>query len=241
MTLALLLLLAQSPQAALARGYRGPEGQRVEVVTLLPLAEHRALVRISGAGSPADGLVLEALVTESSRGVRTHTARVRGADWVVLRLEEGRGEANAPDTAAFTVKFDEAAKVEPAPLIELHLAQRERGELALLAKKPFPHLVQKYEAAASAAVAKTCDGRLGFTFAWATFSDEVMAEVDAWKACEGLVVALRGRCGATKGLTRLVCRMGAQPALERAGDTLTFTTTPKGAATGAAFVRQHLE
>jgi hypothetical protein len=126
-------------------------------------------------------------------------------------------------------------------VIEAHLAQRDRGELALLAKKPWPALTKKYEAAAAAAVAKTCGGALTFTFAWATFPDEFMAETDAWAACAPLVTKLGARCGALKGVTRLVCQAGPQHALERAGTTLTFTTTPKGAATGPAFIQKHLE
>lgn len=237
-----LLLAAEPPVEALgAKAYKGPEGQLVEVVTLKPLDAKRALVRITGAGSPADGLVL----ATSIDAARAFTARIRGADWVVLRLDEGRGTAAPPDVKEFRLKFDEAAtgRVDATDLVAKHQAQRESGELAMLAKKEFPILVKKYEGKAAEAVAalgRKCGAAPSFSFTWWTFSDADMGELDAWAACKPLVAALEGRCAAAKGVTKLACRMGPKLALERTGDTLTFTTTAKGAADGAAFVSSQL-
>ena len=237
-----VVAFAQPFEAASLKSYQGPEGQRVEVLLLKPLKDQRAFVRVTGANSPVDGLVLPAKSTDAGpQRTRAFTTRLRGADWEVLRLDEGRGEVFAPEVKSFPVKFVEG-KADAAELITTHQAQWKSGELAMAAKKEFPFLVTKYEAKATAAtlaLGKSCRARLSFTFAWATFSDADMSDLDAWSLCQPLVNALSKQCSAVQGVTKLVCRRGAELGFERTADTVTFTTTQQGAS-ATAFVTGRL-
>ncbi len=238
--------LAQPFEAASVKAYKGPEGQLVEVVLLKPIKDQRALVRVSGADSPADGLVVPASIAEGGANrERGFTARIHGADWTLLRLGEGQGSVYAPDVKEFAVKFDEAAtaKANAADLISKHQEQWASGAITLLAKKEFPNLLKKYQAKAVLAnqeLGKACGLRLDFGFAWETFSDADMENLDVWSLCQPLVTVLRTRCGALKDVRKMVCKRGPAFAFDRKDETLTFTTTEKGASEGAAFLIRQL-
>jgi hypothetical protein len=217
---------AQVLEADSVKRYSGPDGQLVEVVRLKPLSAQKALIRITGASSPADGLVLPVELNGPS-----YTARIRGSDWNLLRLEDGSGTVYAPDTKEFRVKYT-AGKSDAAELISAHQAQRTSGAIALLAKKEFPFLVKKYEGKAATAVAelnRTCGATLAFTFTWATFSDDDMSNLDVWSLCAPIVTALKNTCAVTKGVTTLACQRGAKAAIERSPERITFTTAAQPA------------
>jgi len=224
--LPMLLLTLAALEPASLKVFKGTEGQRVDVLAVKPVAEGRALIRVRASGSPFDGLVLEGK-SKDGRVAVTY----RGSEWTVLNTTDGRGRAFFPEVKEFTVKFDEEAtgQVDPAALIADHAKQKASGELAMFAKKAYPHLTRKYEAKASAAF--TCPGST-FRFDWASFTDDDMDNLDAYALCEPLAKAKCARLKASK----VVCRMGPAFAVTRADDTLTFTTTAKGAADGASFL-----
>lgn len=233
------------PAVATARAYKGPEGQRVELVTLQPPSAGRALVRFAGTGSPHDGLVLDATVRDEARSVRSVVTRFRGGDYVLLRLEAGTGRANFPEVSPFPVRYDEADAGQPdaSALFAAQEPQRASGALALFAKREFPHLTAKYDAKAAAALAKLnerCGSKATFAFRWADFTDEDMEEHDVFALCQPLFPTLESRCAVAKGHATLVCARGDALRLTRDAGTLVFTTTAKGKAEGGAFLAAQL-
>lgn len=236
LTLVSWTAFAQGLEADSVKSYAGPDGQLVEVVRLKPLKAQQALLRVTGASSPADGLVLPAVLAGGA-----FTVRIRGGDWNLLRLEEGTGTGTvyAPDAKEFRVKFT-AGKSDAAELLSAHQAQLESGAIALLAKKEFPFLVKKYEGKAATAVAelnKACGAKLDFTFSWATFSDDDMSNLDAWSLCAPFVTALKSSCAATKGVTAIACRRGTKAAVERSPERITFTTAAEPATNVSALLK----
>lgn len=246
--LLLVALLAAAPALALeaadSKVYRGSDGQLVEVVTLEPRTSAEVLIRVRGTRSEHDGLALRCAVKQDAHGT-DYVTRYQGSDYGVLIEREGSYEAFLPGTRSFRVKFDQAAtdKVSGEDVLAAHQQQLESGRLVAFQKKPWPFLEKKYTARATqavAALAQRCGTAPAFTFDWKSFGDEEMAELDVWAACAPLVTATQNRCASVKGLSTLVCRFGPALGLERGGDTLTFTTTRKGAAEGPSFLNRKL-
>ena len=233
--------VAAAPEVASLKVYQGHDGQVVEVATLEPVKARAALLRLRGANSGFDGLVLRG--TLEARGA--FVTRIHGGEWTVLRLTDGRGTVYAEGTSPFEVAFHETGTPALAEALRsAHQQQTASGELAMLAKKEFPFLVKKYEAQAAAAVAglnQACGTRATFAFRWVTFSDEDMADLDAWALCAPVLTAARGHCAAVKDITSFACGRGAKFDLRREAGTVTFTTTEKGKADGPAFVSSALE
>jgi hypothetical protein len=211
----------------------------LELAMLEPVRDRQALVRIVAANSELDGLVLRGVL--DARGA--FVTRIHGADWTLLRLTEGRGSVTAPG-AEFTVTFAASEPASPGDdLRAAHERQLASGALALLAKKPFPFLVRKYEAKAATTLAglnAACGTHASFAFDWATFADDDMAELDVWALCEPLLAVAQSRCKAVAGIVTLTCRRGATFDLARGADQLTFTTTEKGKAEGRAWLTSAL-
>jgi hypothetical protein len=237
---------AQGLEVASAKSYKGTEGQYVDVLTLKPVAQNSALVRVRSSGSPFDGLVLPCSIEPRDRNERGFVTRFHGGALGLLRLGDGAGRVYFPEVRDFAVKFDEAAtaKLEPAKVLAAHQQQRAAGELAMFEKREYPNLVAKYEAKAAAAtdeLNRACGTSARFSFRWSSFTDADMDDVDGWSACQPLLTLLKSRCAAAKGLSKLVCQMGPKLELTRGADgTLTFTTTAKGQAEGPAFLSTQL-
>ncbi|CAM4505617.1 hypothetical protein [Corallococcus exiguus] len=235
---------AHSLEAVAGKVYRGTDGQSVEVVTLEPRTASEVLIRVRGTDSEEDGIALRATLKRHSRGA-DYVTRHRGGDYVILLQRDGRYEAVLPGVQAFPVKFNQDATDEAstAEVLTAHQQQLESGRIAAFQKKAWPHLEKKYTARAGEAVAalnKACGTSSTFTFEWKSFSDEVMAELDVWAACAPLASRAQAHCASVKTVTSLVCRFGPTLGLERGKDTLTFTTTPKGAAEGPAVLDRNL-
>ncbi len=235
--------LAMAEPGAALRSYKGGDGQRVELALLTPLKDNRALLRILNAASPIDGLVLDAKVV--AQGTRFEV-RLRGADWILLQADNGKGTVYPPDVKEFQVKFDESPTepVDEKKMLELQSAQRARGELAMAAKKPFPFLVKKYETKAAAALSelqRRCKSTASFAFEWATFSDSDMESVDAFAVCQPLFAVLGSRCSLAATVKKLSCAMGASMGLEREAEQIRFVTTSTGAAGGQSFLNGKLK
>ncbi|RKH66147.1 hypothetical protein [Corallococcus llansteffanensis] len=231
---------AQSLEAAASKVYRGNDGQTVEVVTLEPRTSSEALIRVRGTDSEHDGITLKCTVKKLSRGA-DYVTRYHGDDYTVLVQRDGVHEASLPGAPSFRVKFNQEAtdRFAAGEVLAAHQQQRESGQLAAFQKKPWPHLEKKYAARATEAVAalqKRCGVAPSFTFDWKSFGDEQMAELDVWAACAPLATQAGKHCASVKDARALVCRFGPTLGFERAGDTLTFTTTNKGAAEGPAFL-----
>lgn len=190
------------------RLYAGPDGQLVEIAKLSPTA---ALVRVTKSGSPHDGLVLRCETDERSG---RFTTRYHGGDWTVVALNgNGAGEAFVPEANKFRLKYIEAEHADPSVLLAEHAKQQQNGRLALFAKKDYPHLVKKYEAKAAAA----CPG-VAFSYDWASFTDDDMANVDVAALC------VPSSCPAA--VTQMVCRRGSKKLQVREGARLTFEVVP---------------
>jgi hypothetical protein len=245
-TLLVTIMLSQPLVAEGLKVYRGGDGQRVEVVTLASGrkgAGPGALVRVSGSGSERDGLVFRGALTDEGREVR-FTTRYGGADWVLLRNRDGDAQVFMPGRREpFRAKYDDAATTsgDKDAVLKAHQAQLADDSLALAEKTAWPNLVAKYEkkaGEAAGALSKRCGATATVTLRWATFDDETMANVDAWKLCAPAVEALEAGCAAVKANPAIVCQLGAQAAVEQRAGTLRLTTTTKGL--DAAFVKKEL-
>ncbi len=239
-------MTSQALTAQSLKGYRGKDGQRVEVVALVAQqpgkgASPNALVRVTGSGSSRDGLVFRGTLREQGR---SFVMRYGGQDWVLFTNRDGEVEVSMPGRReSFRAKYDEASTTagNADELVKVHLSQVADDSIALAEKAEWPNLVAKYEkkaADAAASVSKSCGVQSTVRFRWATFDDETMGNVDAWKLCAPMVAALQSKCAAVKERPAIVCQLGATPAVERLEGVLRLTTTTKGVST--AFVQQEL-
>lgn len=245
-TLLVTLVLAQALVADGLKVYRGGDGQRVEVVTLAGMkkgATPNALVRVTGSGSERDGLVFRGALEDEGRA-QTFTMKYGGRAWVLVRNEDGSAQVFMPGKREpFRVKYDDAATTagDKLAVVKAHQAQLADDSLPLAEKAEWPHLVAKYEkkaGEAAAALSKRCGAQVTVALRWATFDDETMANLDAWKLCAPSVQALEAACATVKANPSVVCQLGAQPAVEKMEGTLRLTTTTKGL--DAAFVTKEL-
>lgn len=235
-----MLTEAHALEAAAGKVYRGSDGQLVEVVPLEPRAAGEVLIRVRGTDSEEDGIALRCTVKKDSRGA-DYMTRHHGSDYGILIQRGEVYEAILPGTRAFRVQFDQKATdaLSTGEVLAAHQQQLESGRLIAFQKKPWPHLEKKYTQRATDAVAtlqKRCGATPSFTFEWKSFGDAEMAELDVWAACAPLVTAAQKHCAALKTTPALVCRFGPTLGFERSGETLTFTTTRKGAAEGPTFL-----
>lgn len=218
--------------------YRGRDGQRVEVVTLAggEKGKPATLVRVTGSGSERDGLVFRGVTDRSNRDA--FVMRHGGKDWTLFDKRDGELSVFMPGPREFRAKFDEPStkEADAKAIVKTHEAQLADDSIALAEKAEWPHLVAKYEKAASeaaAAVSKSCGVPVSFGFRWATFDDDTMANVDAWKLCAPLVPALQSRCAAVKARPKVVCALGT-PSVERLDGTLRLSVPKTGASTSWA-------
>lgn len=246
LTLLVSMVTSQALTAQSLKVYRGKDGQRVEVVALAPQqpgkgASPNALVRVTGSGSERDGLVFRGELREQGR---SFVMKYAGKDWTLTVNRDGEVEVFMPGrTESFRAKYDEASTTtgNKDEVVKAHLSQVADDSIALAEKAEWPNIVAKYEKKAedaAASVSKSCGVAASVKFRWATFDDETMANVDAWKLCAPMVAALQAKCAAVKQRPAVVCQLGATPAVERLEGVLRITTTIKGVT--SAFVQQEL-
>lgn len=215
--LVLLVALAQAPEVESAKVFRGPDGRLVEVVTLQPRAAKKLLVRVKAADSEHDGLVVPCTLQNEDA-----TTTARGGPWTLVVVRGDSREVFLPGVRSFKVKFDQPATdaFNGPELLAAFASQASRR--ALFARKEWPVLEKKYQAAADVAVAKlgqSCGHPVAFNFDWSSFPDAVMGEADVWKACEPAVAQAQKKCPA-----KLTCRGGSAAGVTAEGDALVFTT-----------------
>jgi len=238
----MLSLAALPPGVESVKAYKGKDGQVVEVVRLSPRDSGKAAVRVRGSDSEADGLVLDCRVTSDPKGFR-FTTRRGGADWTVLVQDGERYLLYVPERPEFAVVYDEAATtaVDVAALLAEQKSQRTDGVLYRFERKAWPGLWTKYEKKASDAaegLSKACGKPVAVSFAWHTFPDDVMAELDVWKLCEPVVTHLEKRCGKVQRFDAVRCEFGEAFRFRRdpVTNTLRFVTTRNGSSGAAGFL-----
>lgn len=229
-----------TPAISSARAFRGPAGEIIEVVVLKPLSTPRALIRVRNVDWPHDGIVMPCEVRESGSNTK-YVTRYDGGDWTVMSLTNGRADVELPTRPAFVATFDKRSTeaLRPDALVDAHQAQEASGASRLFQRKSYPKIEARYEAHARAAAARLserCKHPVSIRLDWGSFGDEVMAEVDAWKACAPIVGYLERSCGVVETVDEIVCRMGSVFGLDVQGGVLTFTTTPAGAKSGPDFL-----
>ncbi|MBL8939508.1 MAG: hypothetical protein JNM69_33415 [Archangium sp.] len=246
-----LLVSVVTSQALAPQGlkvYRGKDGQRVEVVTLALQqpgkgAGPNALVRVTGSGSERDGLVFRGTTSAAQRGT-SFTMKYGGKDWELCRNDDGDLEVWMPGLPrSFHAKYDDAATTagDKGAVVKEHQAQLADDAIALAEKAEWPNLVARYTkkaAEASASLSKACGASVTLTIRFATFDDDTMANLDVWKLCSPMVSALESRCAAVKARPKVVCQLGAAPAVEKLEGVLRITTTTKSVTT--SFVQTEL-
>lgn len=236
-----LLVSMVTSQALVAQGlkvYRGRDGQRVEVVTLAPQQPPgpNALVRVTGSGSERDGLVFRGTTSPAQRGT-SFTMKYGGKDWELWRNDDGDLEVWMPGLRqSFHAKYDDAATTagDKGVVVKDHQSQLGDDSIALAEKAEWPNLVAKYSkkaAEASASLSKSCGAPVTIGLRFASFDDDTMANLDVWKLCSPMVSALESKCAAVKARPKVVCQLGAVPAVEKLDGSLRITTTVKSVTT----------
>lgn len=238
LTLLVAVVASQTLVPTGLKTYRGKDGQRVDVVTLASeKGKPGALVKVSGSGSERDGVVFRGVIEHQGRD--GFVMRYGGKDWHLFDNRDGVLSVYMPGPREFQAKYDEASTKEgdAAALVKTHQAQLADDTIALAEKAEWPHLVAKYEKAAGVAadaISKSCGVPVTLSLRWATFDDDTMANVDAWKLCAPLVPALQSRCAAVKARPKVVCQLGATPSLERLDGVMRISVPKSGASTSWA-------
>lgn len=232
------LVAAQTLSPTGLKVYRGKDGQRVEVVTLVSeKGKTNALVRVSGSGSERDGLVFRGVLERQDR--EGFVMKYGGKDWHLFDNRDGALTVFMPGPREFQAKYDEPSTKEgdAAAVVKAHQAQLLDDSIAVAEKAEWPNLTAKYEKAANEAaqaISKSCGTSSSLALRWATFDDDTMANVNAWKLCAPLVSALQNRCAAVKARPKVVCQLGPTPGIERLDGLLRITVTKSGVTTSWA-------
>jgi hypothetical protein len=236
--------VAGSPEVSNVKVYKGKDGQTVELAALKPVRDKQALLRIKGATADSDGLVIRGTLEDRGQDETDFVTTVHGDSRTLLRVGNGQGTAWPVGGKEFRFKFaEEGSPVLADELVTAHDRADAAGELKLLAKKQFPNIVQKYEAKAAAAMVdlnQVCRSSATFRFQWASFSDDDMANLDAWQLCEPVTRTAKSKCAALEGVTSVTCAMGLKLNVVRNSTDLVFTTTAKGKTEAGAFLAAHL-
>ena len=241
---ALLATLALSLQPNGIRVYQGPDGQRVEIVSLSPSGSGHALLRLTGTDGKYEGLVVHCDVESSSRGVSYVTVHA-GERFGLARQAEGRLEVTLPASVSFSAKFSQTAShdADAAAVVKAYDVARAAGASQAFARKPWPFLEAKYEKLATTALAgasKACGVAATFQYAWWSFDEATLASDNPWTLCEPLVTAVAKHCDVLRVTPRLVCQQGSALGLERNDAELHFTMTAAAKREASGFLRAHL-
>ncbi|MBK8010526.1 MAG: hypothetical protein IPK13_04205 [Deltaproteobacteria bacterium] len=228
------------PEISSAKVFRGPAGERVEVIALKPVSKNLALLRVQGADSAHDGLVLPCEV-QVDGSTSKYVTRHDGGNWTIMSLRGGRADVEVPGRPAFAASFDKklTEALKPDEILSAHREQESRGTLKLFQRKSYPKMEAKYQGLAQEAAAKLskrCGHTVSMRFDWGSFGDEVMAEVNAWKACAPIIERLERSCDTVKKASEIVCKMGTTFGLEIEENAISFTTTPSGQKDGPGFL-----
>ncbi|MCB9655667.1 MAG: hypothetical protein H6729_16205 [Deltaproteobacteria bacterium] len=230
------------PDISSSKVFLGPAGERVEVVALKPVSKNLALIRVTNADSAHDGLVMPCEVRVSGSNSK-YATKHNGSGWIIMSLDGGRADVEVPGRPAFVASFNKkaTAALEPEQILAAQREQEASGVLRLFQRQSYPKMEAKYEGLAQEAAAKLskrCGHTVSMRFDWGSFSDEVMGDVNAWKACAPIVDHLERSCDKVKQADEVVCRMGTSFRLELKAEAkeISFTTTPAGQKDGPSFL-----
>jgi hypothetical protein len=231
LTAILCLTMTQVPEVDFSKSYLGKDGQMLELVFLKPKKAQQALIRVSKSNSVFDDVVFRASIKEG-RGT-DFVIRYRGGDYFMVVQRNEMTTVNVPENKEFVVKFSETATKEMKPESLVEGLEKQKESTALLARKEWVFLEKKYSTKAQAlseTLSKKCKSDVKINFNWASFPDEIMAEIDVWPLCAGLEQL---NCATMKSNPQLTCQLGTNMGFEKG----VFTTTKEGAKNGSTFVK----
>jgi hypothetical protein len=247
---------ADSPVEA-GRVYVGGDGVSVAVVPLKPRTDNKALVRVTGSGTPFDDKVMLYERDDRDGGKVAYSTTYHGRSWYTITVPSS-AEARPiliylPGRREVTVKYDErkSAELKTDDVYRAYQKQQADGTLKALAafnRKDETARHGKQLGETVDAFAKQCGAKLQVKVDWASFPDDDLKELSIAsycgepietmaRLCEESAEAKRTIAGAIKTFT---CKIGPEMQLDLAGTSLNWTTS-RNARNMGDFARKVLE
>jgi hypothetical protein len=240
------------------RVYVGGDGVAVAVVPLKPRTDNKALVRVTGSGTPFDDKVMLYERENRDGGKVAYSTTYRGRSWYTITVpsaaDGGSIPIYLPGRRDVSVKYDDkkSAELKTDDVWRAHQKQQADGTLKALAafnrKEETAQHEKKLAAETGADFAKKCGYKLPVTINWASFSDDDIKELSITSYCGDPIDTLARLCEDSAEAKRTItaaikgfgCAMGPEMKLDLAGATLNWTTSRSGRNMGD-FARKYLE
>jgi hypothetical protein len=261
--LATTLLLA--PPAARAadaplepgRVYVAGDGTAIAVIPLKPRTDNKALVRVTGSGTPFDDKVILHERTDNGGGKIAYVTTYHGRSWYTITVPSS-AETHPipiylPGRHDVTVKYDErkTAELKLDDVYRAYQKQQADGTLKTLAMFNRKEETARHEKQLAETVdgfTKRCGYKLPVKIDWASFSDDDIKELSIAGYCGEPVDAMARLCEESPEAKRTIaaaiksfaCTMGPAMQLDVAGTTLSWTTS-RSARNMGEFARKTLE
>lgn len=255
--LAAAVSYAQPLSADSARVFKNGRGEEVTLVMLKPLAEGRAIIRMTGTASPLDGLALP----YQRRVEGTHeyyTTEWRGRRFSFVQVDHRRGdrwELYVPGDLLHGrgVVFDErlSQSLQIGTVLALHASQVKDGTISRFAA--FYRDTEQAEQEKSlrenvAEVDKACAAKLGWRVNWPSVSDATLKTYAISSFCSAPLTAMAALCKESKAAAALLaqrvkevsCSFASSRLLTLTAGKLEWQVDPQ-APNQDEFVRQTLE
>lgn len=257
----LLLAAATAPAQPLtadsARVFKNTRGEEVALVMLKPLAEGRAIIRITGTASPLDGLALPYQRRVES-GREYYTTDWRGRRFSFVQVDHRRGdrwELYVPGDLLHgrSLTLDEhlSQALQAGTIVLLHGSQVKDGTISRFAA--FYRDAEQAEQEKSlresvAEVEKACAAKFGWRVSWPSVSDDTLKTYSISSFCSVPFTAMAALCKESQTAAALLagkvkevsCGFASARALTLTAGKLEWQVDPQ-ASNQDEFVRQTLE
>ncbi len=229
-----------APVPGWAKVYVGPNGVRVEMVRL---EDETYLVRLTGTTSVIDGKVLRCKLVRDGVSRQRWVYQYDGEPHPIMtRQRRSTGTfrfslytPDLPDIGGLALEYDEteSRKLEIKALVDRHLAQKERGQLAKLSRFDEKKAIQNVEARLAkrlASLNRKCHTSARLTVDWKSVGPLTPKSVQIASECGVGLKALANLCRAPGApdavagrLDMVTCKIGAAPSFALEGKNLVWT------------------
>jgi hypothetical protein len=239
------------------RVYVSGDGVAIAVIPLKPRADNKALVRVTGSGTPFDDKVMLHERTDNGGGKTAYVTTYHGRSWYTITLPSP-AETNwipiyLPGRQNVTVRYDErkSGELKLDDVYRTYQKQQTDGTLKALAMFNRKEETARHEKQLGEPVdgfAKRCGYKLPVKIDWASFSDDDIKELSISSYCGEPIDAMARLCEESPEAKRTIgaaiksfaCTMGPAMQLDIAGTTLNWTTS-RSARNMGEFARKTLE
>jgi hypothetical protein len=249
---------ALADQWTVAKGkvYKGPEGEKVEIVPVEPVSDNKVLVRFSGTGSELDDVVLLHEVHEWGKNADVKTM-LHGRSYVTITARSGWWSSKSyelyhpKNRDGVHIAFDEkeTKALDGNKVLERFQELKSSGALDKIQafnRAKEMEAQDKYLAKEVDATNKACASSIAMSIEWQGVTDEMIKEISIHGYCSAVLEAARGICSdetakkaVNQKMKQIVCAFGPKLGLSKDGSKVVFTTA-KDAPNQADFARSWL-